>query len=360
MYYAVHCVLHCVLYCVLCCVLHLRGALRAALHHHTPHRHGPQARNLALRQRQLYGAVDAVLYLSAADRAAEQRLMPTPAPVVRLLRLPAEVGLLPGGTWAAANASSSPLPQAPPAPPPLPLPPPTPLPLPPPTPTAPLTPTPTPTPPISPALATAHHLGFVGDGRTATNYLGLQRFLREGWPELRRRWPLARLRVAGRAPSGHVAGARGTDEPSDANCSAGRPHCGWCWGTPCAADPAGCGVDTLGYLPTAQLLHEAATWRLLLVPVFATTGANTKVLLGLQLGLPIVSTPAAAAPFGLHSAEDGASLGETPTLLAAAAAALLADGAARARLGAAAARRFEGLLRSNAVRATKGVQRGAQ
>ena len=119
-------------------------------------------------------------------------------------------------------------------------------------------------------------------------------------------------------------------------------------------------MDTLGYLPTAQLLREAATWRLLLVPVFATTGANTKVLLGLQLGLPIVSTPAAAAPFGLHSAEDGASLGETPTLLAAAAAALLADGAARARLGAAAARRFEGLLRSNAVRATKGVQRGAQ
>jgi hypothetical protein len=71
-------------------------------------------------------------------------------------------------------------------------------------------PTPTPTPTSSPALSalpvvTAHHLGFVGDGRTATNYLGLQRFLREGWPQLRRRWPLARLRVVGRAPSGHVA-----------------------------------------------------------------------------------------------------------------------------------------------------------
>jgi len=78
------------------------------------------------------------------------------------------------------------------------------------------------------------------------------------------------------------------------------------------------------------------------------------VLLGLQLGLPIVSTPAAAAPFGLHTAEDGASLGETPALLAAAAAALLADGAARARLGAAAMRRFDGLLRSNSARPQKG------
>ena len=28
-------------------------------------------------------------------------------------------------------------------------------------------------------------IGFVGDGRTPTNYLGLQRFLREGWPVLR-------------------------------------------------------------------------------------------------------------------------------------------------------------------------------
>ena len=146
--------------------------------------------------------------------------MPTPAPAVRLLRLPAEVGLLPGAKAAAAHASSSPLPRAPPAPPPTP----------PPTLTAPPTPTPPPTPlpSSSPALATAQYLGFVGDGRTATNYLGLQRFLREGWPELRRRWPRARLRVAGRAPSGHVAGARGTDEPGEANCSAGRPHCGWC------------------------------------------------------------------------------------------------------------------------------------
>ena len=86
------------------------------------------------------------------------------------------------------------------------------------------------------------------------------------------------------------------------------------------------------------------------------------MLLGLQLGLPIVSTPAAAAPFGLHTAEDGASLGETPALLAAAAAALLADGAARARLGAAAVRRFDGLLRSNSARPQKGpgvvTQRG--
>ena len=87
---------------------------------------------------------------------------------------------------------------------------------------------------------------------------------------------------------------------------------------------------------------------------------NMQVLLGLQLGLPIVSTPTAAAPFGLRTPEDGASLGETPALLAAAAAALLADDAARTRLGAAATRHFERLLRSKAPRAAKGQWCGDQ
>lgn len=32
-----------------------------------------------------------------------------------------------------------------------------------------------------------------------------------------------------------------------------------------------------------ELLVEARRWRLLLVPIFATTGANTKLLLGLQV-----------------------------------------------------------------------------
>ena len=57
MCYAVHCV------ACLRCVLELRAT------HAIGTGHGAQARNLALRQRQLYGAVDAVLSPSAADLA---------------------------------------------------------------------------------------------------------------------------------------------------------------------------------------------------------------------------------------------------------------------------------------------------
>ena len=70
------------------------------------------------------------------------------------------------------------------------------------------------------------------------------------------------------------------------------------------------------------------------------------MLLGLQLGLPIVATPAAAKPFGMTSREHGAALGASPAKLAAAAAGVLADGAARAALGAAAKTHFARLLAS--------------
>ena len=168
--------------------------------------------------------------------------------------------------------------------------------------------------------AAAPWVGFVGDGRTATNYLGLQRFLREGWPLVRKAHPSARLRVVGRVPSGHRAGSRERRNKTlsaHVSCASDDVHCGWAWGTACAGREAACGVDVLGYLSEAQLEEEAARWKGLLAPIFASTGVNTKLLLGLQLGLPIVTTEAAAVPFELVHNET-AVLGNTPAELAAA------------------------------------------
>ena len=61
-------------------------------------------------------------------------------------------------------------------------------------------------------------VGFVGDGHTATNALGLHRFIREGWTSVRKRWPRARLRVVGRIPTGHRAGGRERPGGKNAPC----------------------------------------------------------------------------------------------------------------------------------------------
>lgn len=49
------------------------------------------------------------------------------------------------------------------------------------------------------------------------------------------------------------------------------------------------------------------TWRAMVAPIRATTGINTKLLVALELGVPLVVTPAAAAPLSLGS--DGATTG---------------------------------------------------
>ena len=261
-----------------------------------------QSRNFGARTRQIYAAADLLLYLTATDMAADapQRggLARGLRMDARLLRMPAQVGEFDGGGALEANATAS-----------------------------------------APAVP---RIGFVGDGRTPTNYLGLQRFLREGWPLLRSLSPRARLRIVGREPDAHRPGER--PRGGRRRCAAGEVHCGWAWSTPCEANTSACGVDALGYLSAAALRREAARWQLLVVPIFASTGANTKVLLGLQLGLPIVATPAAVAPFGLRPGTAAAALADNASALAHAAAALLADAPARRRLGRAARAHFGRLL----------------
>ena len=121
-----------------------------------------QSRNFGARTRQIYAAADLLLYLTATDMAADapQRggLARGLRMDARLLRMPAQVGVLPGSddTTAAAALEAN----------------------------------------ATAAAPAVPRIGFVGDGRTPTNYLGLQRFLREGWPLLRSLSPRARLRIA--------------------------------------------------------------------------------------------------------------------------------------------------------------------
>lgn len=97
---------------------------------------------------------------------------------------------------------------------------------------------------VSPAevAAAAVRVGFVGDGHTPTNYLGVQRFIREGWPMVRERWGQAKLRLVGRPPTGHLPGQQNEVGAAGA-CEPRHVHCGWAWGTPCASNETRCGID---------------------------------------------------------------------------------------------------------------------
>jgi hypothetical protein len=64
-------------------------------------------------------------------------------------------------------------------------------------------------------------------------------------------------------------------------------HCGWAWGTPYAGAEKENGIDELGYLSAEELLVEVLSWRLMIVPVLRTTGVNTKILVALELGVPL-------------------------------------------------------------------------
>ena len=146
-------------------------------------------------------------------------------------------------------------------------------------------------------LKTAN-IGFIGNGMTPTNHLGIQWFLEHCWEDVQRQLPGVRMRLIGRPPGERVV--RGQQvrcvQTEDA-------HCGWAWGTPYAGAEAENGIDELGYLSAEGLLEEVLSWRLMIVPVLRTTGVNTKILVALELGVPLVITPVAASPFDLPDNE---------------------------------------------------------
>lgn len=137
------------------------------------------------------------------------------------------------------------------------------------------------------------------------NALGFERFLREGWPELRRRRPDAILRLVGGGASAALRDA--------------------------AAATAG--VEVVGFVP--DLVAELAASDVLVVPLWAGGGTRLKVLEAMAAAVPIVGTALGVEGIGF---EDGAHglVRDTPEAIAAGADELLGDRARARRLAAAA------------------------
>ena len=119
--------------------------------------------------------------------------------------------------------------------------------------------------------------------------------------------------IVGRPPTGHQRQARAARRQGRAVQCDHRDALRLGGRSPPARKPAlACGIDSLGYLSDVELQAEASRWRLMLVPIFATTGANTKLLRGLQLGLPTWQT-AAAMPFDLVSNANSTAMPPPPS-----------------------------------------------
>ena len=192
-------------------------------------------------------------------------------------------------------------------------------------------------------LAPQPRVGFLGNGWTPTNHLAVQWFLANCWAPLRARHPALRLRLIGMKPA-HRMGADGRERA----CSPSRElHCGWAWGTPYAGSEREHGIDELGFVDDAELDAELASWSLMAVPVLQTTGVNTKVFEALRLGIPLVITSTALAPFEVAANSSAALVADDSAAFVAAVDVLLTSGAARARLAAGGRAHWERLVKAN-------------
>ena len=129
---------------------------------------------------------------------------------------------------------------------------------------------------------------FFGHFGYEANRRGIERFLEEGWPEVLRARPHARLALAG-------GGMDGTLPNAD-------------------------GVDVLGRV--ADLAAVVGAARAVIVPIWEGGGTRLKVLEALAAGRTVVSTPLGASGIGFEHERHGL-LAETPEALATALASVL-------------------------------------
>jgi len=147
---------------------------------------------------------------------------------------------------------------------------------------------------------------LIGSFAYAPNAEGARRFVVEGWDELRRLVPAARLRLVGRGLAPGLA-----------------------------AELAGRGVEVVGAVP--DVAPEFAAASIVLAPLWFGAGARVKIVEAAAAGVPIVATPLGAEGLGFLPGEEIA-VAEDPAGLARETAALLLDPAraaaqaARARL----------------------------
>ena len=144
---------------------------------------------------------------------------------------------------------------------------------------------------------------FFGHFGYEANLRGVERFLEEGWPDVMRARPGARLAIAG----------GGMSEVVRARLSAVE------------------GVEVLGLV--ADLPGALAAARVVVVPIWEGGGTRLKVLEALAAGRAVVATSLGASGVGFRDGRHGL-LGEHPAELAAALVTLLADPPRAARMGA--------------------------
>jgi polysaccharide biosynthesis protein PslH len=148
-------------------------------------------------------------------------------------------------------------------------------------------------------------IGIVGTGSWPPTAAAIRRLAERVWPEVRRRMPEARLRIAGRRLH-HVPGLA-----------------------------TAAGVELLGEVPSAARFLQGLS--LMLYPLDRGSGVKVKVVEAMASGVPVVTTPAGTE--GIE-AGDGVVVAREDSDLAGAAVDILADPLARRERGAAARRAF--------------------
>ncbi len=112
---------------------------------------------------------------------------------------------------------------------------------------------------------------------------GARRFLAQGWPRVRARFPAARLRLVGKGlPDDLAALARES------------------------------GAEPVGYVD--DITPEFASATLMVVPLWVGAGMRVKIVEAAMAGLPVVSTPLGAEGLGFVDGEHGALAEEAPAL----------------------------------------------
>lgn len=150
-------------------------------------------------------------------------------------------------------------------------------------------------------LPTEETVLFFGQFDYPPNALGIERFLRDGWPIVSSRRPKATLRLVGGGMS------RGLRE---------------------LATRVG-GAEVVGFVP--NLAAELAASRIALVPLWAGGGTRLKVVESLAAARPVVGTPLGVEGIGFEAGVHG-EIGEDPAELAQLTVALLDDSTRASRL----------------------------
>jgi len=115
------------------------------------------------------------------------------------------------------------------------------------------------------------------------NAEGARRFLAQGWPRVRARFPAARLRLVGKDMPGDLA-------------SLARES----------------GAEPVGYVD--DITPEFASATLMVVPLWVGAGMRVKIVEAALAGLPVVSTPLGAEGLGFADGEHGALAEEASAL----------------------------------------------